>query len=535
MRGGISLDSVQEGPSHTYVRRLDQLDSVALDDTLNTYPVSFSPDGQWLLVIDPTVIPFVLRRIPIAGGVPVTVAERIFLNGVHWGPDDALVIGSADGLWTTRAAGQEPTRLTSVADNETRHMLPIHLPSGRAVLFQVESNQAEPQVAVYDIEAAELTRLLPGRSPKFASSGHIIFWRDGSLWAVPFDPDRLQLTGDPLPVVENVQAPSLSAASYDVGGSVGSLLYVSTDTELRATAGLVWVDREGREERLAVEPRDYLSVRVSPGGRHIATAASGDVFIYDLDSGGLTRSTFDPSLDYWPAWSPNGEHLVFASWRDTMSNLYRRAADGTGEAERLTTSPDGQVPQSFSPDGKFLVFNQQRSSTGLDIAMLSMDGSGTIEMLLEGPTSEAEPKVSPDGRWLAYVSRESGRNEIHVRPFPNVNDGGQRQVSTDGGISPLWGPDSRELFYRTQPGPDGIVTVMMTVNTAEQGFVPGTPQRLFDGIYRGRFPGAITWDIAPDGRRFLMVKDEAASGTTGGQIIVVQNWFEELTRLVPVP
>ena len=181
------------------------------------------------------------------------------------------------------------------------------------------------------------------------------------------------------------------------------------------------------------------------------------------------------------------------------------------------------------------MFNRMRRDTALDIAALSTAGEPTIEALLEEPFLEGEPRLSPDGRWMAYISNETGQDEVHVRPFPNVNDG-RWQISTRGGVAPLWGPDSRNLFYRTPPGPDGSVTVMMTVNDTDTGFSRGTPSPLFEGVFRDFGRNSLAWDIAPDGERFLMIKDKAGSTQSGtGQIDVVLNWTEELKRLVPTP
>ena len=242
-------------------------------------------------------------------------------------------------------------------------------------------------------------------------------------------------------------------------------------------------------------------------------------------------------MDVWPVWTPDGRQVAFSSNRAGANNLYRRAADGTGPVERLTTSSDPQTPFTFSPDGKTLTFGALRLGTSaVDLGALSMDGDGAINWLFEGPSNEFYSQISPDGRWIAYVSNESGRNEVYVRPFPNLEDG-RWQISTTGGVSPRWGPDSRELFYRElEPGFSGSNTIMMTVNDTNPTFNPGTPRRLFDGIYRTDFPTHDTWDITSDGERFLMIKDEVSpdTQTAAGQVIVVQNWTEELTRLVPV-
>ena len=531
------------GSSLTYIRNLNQLEAVPLSDTENTFPESFSHDGQWILISEFAAVPRVLTRVSLAGGRPITVAEwpGAVTWGATWGPDDTIVVGSNEGLFSMPVSGRERTPLTTLGEGEIAHVRPWFLPSGRAVLFFVSTGQRdEAQVAVYDFDTGRHRTLLAGTSPQFAPSGHLVFWRQESLWAVPFDPDQLEVTGEPLPVVEDVLSNPVGFANYDVT-SDGTLLYTSADAAVVARASLVWVDREGNEEPVGAEPRDYRWARLSPEGRRIATYLSAggdapDVFIYDLDRDTLTPLTFDPATDYWPEWTPNGEHVVFASTRHAgPQNIYRKAADGTGPAHRLTTSRNPKGPNSFSPDGKTLAFGEVRPDTGGDLGLLSMDGEATIEWLLEESFFDTFGEISPDGRWIDYVSDEAGQNEVYVRPFPNVNEGKWR-ISTDGGVSPLWGPDSRELFYRTREGPGRPITIMMTVNDTDPTFNRGAPRRLFEGNYRMVFPNARMWDIAPNGERFLMIKDDRSSDglAAAGQITVVQNRSEELKERVPV-
>ena len=282
--------------SQIYIRSLDQLEAVPLSGTENAIPESFSPDGQWLLITEFGAVPWLLKRVPLAGGPAVTVRETPNIMGATWGPDDTLILGSREGLWSMPVSG-ERTQLTTLGEGEVGHMLPRFLPSGRAVVFYVRTRQlGEEQVAVYDFDTGQHRTLVTGASPQFATSGHLVFWRQDSLWAVPFDPDQLEVMGDPLPVVADVLANSSGWAQYDTTSSDGTLLYVSSSNVVFPRANLVWVDREGSEEPVAAEPRFYRSVRLSPEGRWIATVvqnpgAGTDVFIYDLERGALTPLT----------------------------------------------------------------------------------------------------------------------------------------------------------------------------------------------------------------------------------------------------
>ena len=252
--------------------------------------------------------------------------------------------------------------------------------------------------------------------------------------------------------------------------------------------------------------------------------------MYDLERGTQTRLTFDPVLDGFPVWTPDGERIAFSSFRGgQLPDVFWKLANGTGDAELVVSDPDlGLQPWSWTPDGQTLVLNQG----GFDLGMVTLEGERTRQPLLEEPFHQGAPEVSPDGRWLAYRSDESGQFEVYVRPFPNVADG-KWPVSTAGGGYPGWSPDGSQLFYRTL---DGASLMGVTVDT-EPTFRVGIPEILVEGDYAYGFGRGRSWDISPDGQRFLMMKtvgetDPGSSPTT--QITFVQNWFEELKRLAPV-
>jgi serine/threonine-protein kinase len=247
----------------------------------------------------------------------------------------------------------------------------------------------------------------------------------------------------------------------------------------------------------------------------------------------MTRLTSDPAADEYPVWTPDGRRLAFASTREGTFNLFWRAADGTGVVERLTESTNVQLPTAVSPDGTRLLFHWFGDGVGADVGMLTLDGQADAERLFATAFNERTPEISPDGRWIAYQSDVSGRGEIYVRPFPNVDDG-RWQVSASGGMKPLWGPDGRELFYLTN---DGILmgVQMQTDPTLVVGRADMVSQT-------GYFTGGTgrNFDITPDGSRFLMIKvaslrdvDDPFEGLT--RIQVVENWFEELRQRVPIP
>ena len=433
------------------------------------------------------------------------------------------------------AQGGTPEPFTTLdADaSEAAHYSPDILPDGD-VLFTVLEGSGVNRIAIKLSAESNHRILLDGRHPRYVPTGHLVFMRTGSLWAVPFDVDALALSGTPAPVLEGVSSGAgmgQFALALD-----GSLAYVPGGNTTVPT--LVWVDREGREEPVPAEPRDYSGLRISPDGRRVAISSSDsgppDVEVYDLVRNTPTRLTFAPEGDSYPTWSRDGAHVAFASARDGVLNPYWKAADGTGEVERLATYDGALAVHSWSGDGSVAVVSGLRQETGLNIGLLSMDGTGAIEWVLDEEYDESYPDVSPDGRWMAYISNESGQFEVYVRPFPNVDDG-RYQISRDGGLSPVWGPDGRELFFLSALSSAGQTTVMTVAVDTDPTFAAGIPSPLFEGPYRTLVPPSQEpWDISPDGERFLMMKEvQRAAGT--GRVIVVHNWVEELTRLVPVP
>lgn len=283
---------------------------------------------------------------------------------------------------------------------------------------------------------------------------------------------------------------------------------------------------------MALEPRRYAWPRLSPDGSRLALdileTGNRDVWSYDLKRHALTRLTFNPADDRRPLWTRDGQRVVFTSLRDGQFNLFWQAADGTGQAERLISHPNpGRTAFSFSPDGKKLAFQEIKPETGYDLHLLLLEGQPTSRPLLQTPSNESSPAISPDGRWIAYSSDESGGSQIYVRPFPET-DKGQWQISTKSGNSPLWSPDGRELFYQ-----DGEAMMVVAVETTGS-FSPAPPKLLFTGKY-DRGGGLRNFDITPDGRRFIMIKETGPTldPSARDQLTIVLNWFEELRQLVP--
>lgn len=307
----------------------------------------------------------------------------------------------------------------------------------------------------------------------------------------------------------------------------GSLAYVSG--ELYRPNALVWVDPDGAEEPLPIETKTYSHVELSPDGTRLALdVAFGpepqDIWTYDLDGKTLSRFTFGEEVDNYPVWTPDGRRIIFT--RDDQG-VFWKAADGTGVAEQLT-SPGGFVAD-VSPDGKHAFFYRNEPETLFDIYRLSLEDDHTVEPLLQTPFDERRPALSPDGRWMAYQSDESGRIEIYIRPYPDVN-GGKWQVSVDGGWTPMWAPNGEALYYRR-----GSAMMMAQIGT-EPTISVGTRQVLFagDGRYLSESSGQHA--ITPDGQRLLLIRHGSVDDNTPSAeptIHVVLNWFSDLQARVP--
>jgi len=402
-------------------------------------------------------------------------------------------------------------------------------------------------VAVLDLRTGQRKMLIRGGSQaEYVPSGHLLYAAAGTLRAARFDLERLEVLSEPIPVVEDVWMGSGGSANYAVSRA-GTLVYVPA-SGIQRPRTLVWVDRKGQETPTGAPPRRYVEPRLSPDGTRVALSIRDqdrDIWIWDLArETPLTRLTFDPAIDHGPVWTPDGRRIIFASQRAGASNLFIQAADGTGVVERLTTGADDQTPAWVAPDWTGVVGWTVAPKTKGDIVWFPLEksamrsGSGPPsavslaggETIVSTPAMEFHPEVSPDGRYMAYQSNESGRLEIYVRPFPRVNDG-RWQVSTGGGMRAVWGRNGRELFF---VDPANMLTAV-PVQTSGATFVMGNPAKLFETAFAVTLNAPRDYDVAPNGQRFLMINESLARDRNAmpAGMVVVQNWTEELKRLVP--
>jgi serine/threonine-protein kinase len=457
-------------------------------------------------------------------------------RGATWGPDGTIVFATfapATGLQRVSAAGGEPTVLTSPnrERGERDHLWPEFLPGGEAVLFTVTGRE-NAQIAVLDLRTRSSKVLIRGGShAQYVATGHLIYGVAGTLRAVPFDLGRLEVVGTPVLVLDGVVTTVQGVANAAVAAN-GSLVYVPGRAAGASPRTVVSVDRQGRASPLpGLPPDSYRDVRVSPDGARLALATPADVWIYDAARATRSRLTTNPAQNRSPLWTPDAQRIIFTSTRAGHPELFWRPADGTGGDERLFARSKeflDVLASGWSPDGKQLLFSEVSPSGQSAISQMAIERPTQDAVLLNKEFSASFPAVSPDGHWLAYMSNVSGRAEIYVERYPQL--GSRQLISTDGGHRPLWSRDGRELYFHSLDGRHMLAVPMQPGSTLKAG----RPQVLFEAAMTIQGVGVRPYDVAPDGRFFIIrgVQTEGESGTPSN-IIVVLNWLEELKRLVP--
>jgi serine/threonine protein kinase len=533
--------------SQLYLRKMGNPEVKPIAATEGGSAPFLSPDNRWVGFWAGGK----LKKIPIEGGVATTLCDAPNMLGASWGPDNSIIFAntpeqgfartgqgiSGSGLSKVSADGGAFESLTkpAIANEEFSHRLPSCIPNGNAVLFTIMRFDADtrPRLALFRMDTRKYSILFEDASDgRYVSTGHLLFMRQGTLMAVRFDPIRMETLGQPVEVVKDVMQTlgsmnnSTACGQFSVSES-GTLVYVNAGFEPDRKESLVWVDQRGIEQPAAVTQSSFQFQRLSPDGQKIAYIAYGrerQVWVYDLIKGTNSRLTSDGRATF-PIWSPDGKRLLFMWHRALSGNLYWQSYDGSSPMERLTNSSYFQLPSSWSVDGKTVVLVEIHPETGSDIYVFDV-ASKTVKPFLNSPFEETYPDLSPDGHWLAYSSNESKRDEVYVRPFPGSNL--KYQISNGGGTQPLWTRNGKQLFYRWN-----AQVWAVDVNKTDNGLATSKPRLLFEKPGYRASTEVRGWDISADGKRFLMVKMGENKITFVTELILIQNWFEELKRLVP--
>ena len=459
------------------------------------------------------------------------------IRGASWVHDDRIIFGTLNGgLFGVSGEGGEPEQLTTPPDGES-HSWPSAVPNGDVVLFTrspVGQAARRGELAALSLDTGEVRTLgLAGTNPHYVRTGHLAFAvADGTMRAVPFDPDRLEVTGRPVTLVENIVVKGSGAADFDVLRCGTTGVHGGRPVRLRIATSDVGEPRwpGGADQR--IDRRLLHSAHLArrhAGGRRPRGCRRCRHLILDLSRGTETKLTTDAFVEANPLWTPDGTGVVYGSFGDSEGGIFWKSADGTGEADRLMRIDAGTVvvgPSAWSADGTTLPFWLVNVSS--DIGLLSVGGDGTPTPLIAEEFMEQVPAISPDGKWIAYESDESGQERRSTRngsrdsasesPFPPMAAGSQSGPKT-----------GRELFYRSA---DGMMAVPIDTSPT---FRAGQPTLLFEDDYFF-FLARRTYDVAPDGQRFLMITaGDAAAGARPFRMVVVEHWFEELKTRVPVP
>ena len=507
----------RNGTAQLVVRELDQFDSRPLRGTEGAYGPFFSPDGASVAFFSQNA----LKRVSLAGGEPVTVAETRHARNGAWLPDGSIVFGNLEGSLLIHVQTAESASRT-VATSSYLFQSLAALPKASAMLVDIRSG---PNPDFNTIEAVSLQDgvrkvLLSGGTRPAYADGRLLFMRGGTLFAAPFDADRLEVTGSAVAVVEGIRTESEGAGQVAVSAE-GTLVYVEGAPTWEGTP--VLVGRDGKTQPIGTPKHVYGMPALSPDGRRLAievAATTVDIWVFEIGRGTFTRLTQD-GKNSSPVWSPDGRHIAYAASRSGTSTVVSRPADGSGPETTLWSGKPECRPYSWAPDGKSLALGCSIEGREDDLYALWPGTANPLRPFFGTPYSDWGSRFSPDGKWIAYISDASGQYEVYVRPYPGP--GNQWQISTGGGEEPAWSRDGKEIFYRNS-------TKWMTVGVkTTTEFSASPPTLLFQGPFVN-VPGP-SYDVGPDGRFLLL---EGPPETPVRRLNVVLNWFDELRRLVPL-
>jgi Tol biopolymer transport system component len=507
-----------------WVRPLDSLSAQPLAGTEDAAHPFWSPDSRFIAFTASGK----LKRIDASGGPALTLCESGSIGYGTWNRDDVILFASTNstGIHRVSAGGGPATPVTALDSNagETGHRFPFFLPDGRHFLFVAYAGNIPRAIHVGSLDGSVRSLLMEGGSNAAYSQGFLLFARDGTLMAQPFDANRLALTGDPSPVAERVLTQPARASTFSVA-QTGELVYVAGESGRQ----LQWVDRDGKLVRTLGERRTgYSDVHVSTDGRRAAVSINpengnaSDIWIVDVQRGASMQLTSDPAIENGATWSPDDTRIVFQSNQNKINfDLYERASSGAGGDALLFSDGQPKNPTSWSPDGKHLLYTTGGASGNRDIWVLSMDGTREARPFRDTPFNEGEAEFSPDGQWVAFASDESGESQVYVAPFPGP--GGKWPISTTFGRLPRWRRDGKELFFEARGG-----VLMSAAVSGEKGVFDVGPVRTLLGGVSGGGSARRRWDAAPDGQHFLVTLENSNDEIV--PITLVVNWMAALKK-----
>jgi Tol biopolymer transport system component len=510
----IAIVARRGGIPRLYLRALDAESVQELAGTEGASSPFFSPDGQWLAFESGARV----RKVSLAGGTPQTIASAPYFCGGAWGPGEVIVFAPTftSGLWRASGRGGATERLTALdkTKGEGAHLWPDFAPGGRDILFTVRTGASfdEARLALLSLDSGRYDVLLENAYfGRFAGPGRILFARGGGVFGISYDPRARRVRGVPSLVQDGVLSETTNGFAL-FAASLTTFLYAAGSAR-SPQRSLAFVDRRGEESPAAKVVRGFSAVRLSPTDERIATSVDDEIsslWMWTPRTQALTRFTFSPD-DHSVMWSPDGRRVAFESGRDGTHGVFVAPADGANEDFRAVRGDRDQYVCDWSPDGRLLAITQFNAETGADVYLAEPGGEEPPRPFAATVFFEREAAFSPDGRHLAYVSDESGRDEIYLRPLRGE---GKLQVSVDGGVEPAWSHSGDEIFFR---GSDQLMAARVDRDRLDvQAPVALFPDRYFFNRFQSR-----SYDVGRDGR-LLMIKPADKSPVT--ELGVVVGW-----------
>ena len=523
----VAFSAGDEKGGALFIRSLDSVDATRLRGTDGSFFPFWSPDGRFMAFFGGGK----LKKVDLMGGTPVAICEAALGMGGTWNRDGVILFShsAADGLVRVSGAGGVPVPVTKrdAGKGEILHGWPSFLPDGEHFLFTVTSTRAESRgVFLGSLASKQVSRLLADDSnAQYSPAGYLLFNRNTTLMAQPFDAKRLRLTGEPFPVADKVAVFGAQVPGASVS-AVGNSFVYRTGSGISETQ-MEWFDRKGKRLGAVAAPADYSNPSISPDGRMLAVGKRDpstrlrDIWLFDLTRGTSMRLTFDPADDFNPLWSPDSQRIAFSSDRKGHRDVWQKAASGVGQEELLLASDVDNSVEDWTQDGKYIIFNHQvgGARANREIWAMPLFGDRKPFAVISGPGRMIEGHVSPNGKWIAYNSNESGTSEIYVQNFPPA--GGRWQISTEGGAEPSWNPNGKELFYLR-----GDKLMAVDVKTETGRFEPGTPRVLFEAPVGNALRNVYV--VSPDGQKFLVNTRYQATNVL--PMTLVLNWPPGMKR-----
>jgi len=512
-----------------YVRPLTSLTAQALPGTEDSMYPFWSPDSREVAFFAGGK----LKKINASGGPPQNICDVINGRGGAWSKEGVIVFtpSATQPLFRVPASGgtPEPASKMNFDKGENSHRWPSFLPDGKHFLYWARNSRGQQEHVLYvgELGSLQAKPLMKSESMAVYASGYLLFMRDQTLMAQPFDPRRIELSGEPAPFAEHVAINGGTGRPLFAVSDNGALVYQSG--EITGGWDLLWLTRDGKKTGSVAQADRYFNPALSPDGTRLAVTifsglGTGDIWIFDLKRGTNTRLTFGPSLQQAPVWTPDGKTIFYSSTAKGPPHIYAKAADGSGSERTVSEGNDlVEFPWSFSPDGRYLAYERRdlgKSEGGFDLWVLPLSGDGKPFPIVQTPFEEREPAVSPDGKWMAYRNNESGRMEVYITAFPG--GGAKWQVSSNGGTAAKWRGDSKELFFVDSS--DNLMAV--DVHPSGNAVQLGVPHVLFQVVGAQRQAGAF--DVTTDGKKFLVNNGNPREGNE--PVTLVQNWPAELKK-----